>query len=102
MTIYKYLKSKYGKRIVKQIFDSNSELNKSKAIGIIGVRGSGSTTIQALEIVLSKIVFGVEYNVMTKEEVIELKKQYENPPKIEMIENFLFLTKNIDFVIVDY
>ena len=36
MTIYKYLKSKYGKRIVKQIFDSNSELNKSKAIGIIG------------------------------------------------------------------
>ena len=72
MTIYKYLKSKYGKRIVKQIFDSNSELNKSKAIGIIGVRGSGSTTIQALEIVLSKIVFGVEYNVMTKEEVIEL------------------------------
>ena len=39
---------------------------------------------------------------LTKEEVIELKKQYENPPKIEMIDNFIFLTKNIDFVIVDY
>ena len=39
---------------------------------------------------------------LTKKEIIELKKEYENPPKIEMIENFLFLTKNTDFIIIDY
>ncbi|MCM2555947.1 hypothetical protein NAL32_16295 [Chryseobacterium sp. Ch-15] len=39
---------------------------------------------------------------LTKHEILELKKQYKDPPKIEMIDNFLFLTKNIDFVIVEY
>lgn len=39
---------------------------------------------------------------LTKEEILELKKQYENSPKIEMVENFIFLTKNIDFVVVEY
>lgn len=39
---------------------------------------------------------------LTKKEISELKKEYSNKPKIEMVENFLFLTKNIDFVIVKY
>ncbi len=39
---------------------------------------------------------------LTKKEISELKREYENPPKIEMVENFLFLTKNIDFIIVEY
>lgn len=39
---------------------------------------------------------------LTKKEISELRKEYNNKPKIEIIENFLFLTKNIDFVIVKY
>jgi len=39
---------------------------------------------------------------LTKNEILQLKKEYENPPSLEMVENFLFLTKNIDFVIVEY
>ena len=39
---------------------------------------------------------------LTKKEISELKKDFENPPKIELAENFIFLTKNIDFIIIDY
>lgn len=39
---------------------------------------------------------------LSKKEIQELKREYANPPKNELVENFIFLTKNIDFVIVDY
>jgi len=65
MTIYKYLKLKYNKKIVDKIFDSNNDLDSSKKIGIIGTIGCDTTTIQAIEIVLSDIVFGLKYRVMT-------------------------------------
>jgi hypothetical protein len=39
---------------------------------------------------------------LTKREIAELHKEYINAPKSEFIDNFLFVTKNLDFVIVDY
>ncbi|MDY3528800.1 hypothetical protein PG593_03270 [Riemerella anatipestifer] len=39
---------------------------------------------------------------LTRKEILELKEKYSNPPKKEIVENFIFLTKNIDFIIVDY
>lgn len=39
---------------------------------------------------------------LTKEEIAELQKDYANPPTVEYLDNFFFLTKNFDFVIVDY
>jgi len=39
---------------------------------------------------------------LTKKEIAELQKDYANPPTVEYVDNFFFLTKNFDFVIVDY
>lgn len=65
MTFYEYFKLKYKTDIVDKIFDANIELDKSKEIGIIGTRGFGQTIMQAIEIVLSDIVFGLKYRAMT-------------------------------------
>lgn len=39
---------------------------------------------------------------MSKKEISELKKEYECPPDEEYIDNFLFVSINPDFIIVDY
>lgn len=40
---------------------------------------------------------------MTKQEIRELKKQYRSfPNNLKEIDNFFFVTKNIDYIIVDY
>lgn len=39
---------------------------------------------------------------MSQEEITELEKEYEHAPNEEYIDNFLFLTRNTDFVIIDY
>lgn len=39
---------------------------------------------------------------LTKREISKLKKEFKNKPKVEMVNNFLFLTKNFDFVIINY
>ncbi|MGU3375284.1 hypothetical protein [Chryseobacterium sp. M5A1_1a] len=39
---------------------------------------------------------------MSKKEIAQLKKDYEFPPSEEYIDNFLFVSINPDFVIVDY
>ena len=74
--------------------------------------------MELLALVLINIVFGIilyyavsikvtssvrDYQIVKlKKEIQELKREYANPPKNELVENFIFLTKNIDFVIVDY
>lgn len=39
---------------------------------------------------------------LTRKEILEVKEKYSNPPKKEIAENFIFLTENIDYIIVDY
>ena len=65
MTIYEYLKLKYNEEIVDKIFNANNNLDKSKELQIVGARGCETSTIQALEIALSDIVFGIKYRAMT-------------------------------------
>jgi len=62
LTIYKYLKLKYKKKIVKEIFEKNG-LNKKKIKDISGVRTSGDSTLLCLEIVLSKLCYNKEYEL---------------------------------------
>jgi len=39
---------------------------------------------------------------MSKKEIEKLKKEYTAPPSTDYIDNFFFVTKNIDYVIIDY
>lgn len=39
---------------------------------------------------------------MSKSEIEELKKQYQSIPTIDYIDNFFFVIKDIDYIIVDY
>lgn len=39
---------------------------------------------------------------MSKKEIAQLKKEYETPPNEEYIDNFFFVIKNLDDIVVDY
>lgn len=39
---------------------------------------------------------------MSKKEIEKLKKEYSAPPNTDYINNFFFVTKDIDYVIIDY
>ena len=82
LTIYKYLKLKYKKKIVKEIFEKNG-LDKKKIKDISGIRMSGDSTLLCLEIVLSKICYNKEY---------ELKYSDNSSVDIDGI-NYIFVDK---------
>lgn len=82
LTIYKYLKLKYKKKIVKEIFEKNG-LDKKKIKDISGIRMSGDSTLLCLEIVLSKICYNKDY---------ELK--YSDCSNIDItVTNYIFVDK---------
>jgi len=39
---------------------------------------------------------------MSKSRIEELKKQYQSPPTTDYIDDFFFVLKNLDFIMVDY
>jgi len=39
---------------------------------------------------------------MSKNKIEELKKQYQSPPTTDYIDDFFFVFKNLDFIMVDY
>lgn len=55
MTMYKYLKSKYGKKKVSKLFNKFS-LDKTYSMPVRGLRGSGSTTLTVMEAYLGGYV----------------------------------------------
>lgn len=59
-TAYSYLKAKYSKKIVTKVFKV-LELEKNKPMPIEHKRGSGSTTLEMLEIWLTKRVFNRDH-----------------------------------------
>ena len=62
LTIYKYLKLKYDKKLVKEIFEKNG-LDKKKIKDISEIKMSGCSTLLCLEIVLSKICYNKDYEL---------------------------------------
>jgi|GEM_PF-2465911 len=39
---------------------------------------------------------------MSKSRIEELKKQYQSPPTTDCIDDFFFVFKNLDFIMIDY
>lgn len=76
VTGYQYLTMKYDRKLVDTVFDT-LELTKEADMPVEGKRGSGSTTMMCLEILLTKLQTGYQSTIADGR--ILTSKGYEAP-----------------------